>query len=231
MTFSYLPSQIFSWILYYQIKKWLTTFITFSTCFLTGSSDHNSGSSNFDEIISNLGAAADQVLDENQLKYLIGLLRDKINMDEKEKNLDVLSEINEDFHGFSDVKPHIHVPEIVPETVSETISETVPETVPEIVPGTAQWWASYKVSETISKTIPETVLETVSESVTETTPEKVWEAVPLTVTVNFSDTIPNKPKPKNHTRTCRRRKPKWLRTTTTNVGWNTPTGFYYNQTS
>ena len=166
-----------------------------------------------------MGAAADQILDENQLKYLIGLLRAKINMDERENDADVFSEIDEDFHGFRDVKPHIHVPEIVPETVSE------------IVPGTAQWWASYKVSETvsetISKTIPETVLETVSESVPETVPEKVWEAVPLTVTVNFSDTIPDKPKPKNR----RRRKPKWLRTTTTNVGWNTPTGFYYNQTS
>ena len=209
----------------------MTTFIIFSTYFLIGSRDHKSRPSNFDDIISDLGAAADQILDENQLEYLIGLLKDKINMDEKEKTMDVLSEMDEDFHGFSDVKPHIHVPEIVPETVSGTISETVSESVPEIVPGTAQWWASYKASETVSKTIPETFLETVSESVPETAPEKVWEVVPLTVTVNFSDTVPDKPKPKNRTKTRRRRKPKWLRTTTTNIGWNTPTGFYYNQTS
>ena len=205
----------------------MRTFILLLTYSLAGSSDHNSRSSNFDEIISNLGAAADQILDENQLKYFICLLRDKIGKDQRVKNQES-SDIDEDFHGFSDIKPHIYVPEIVPETVSETVSETIPE----IVPGSAQWWASYTVSETVSKTIPETVSESVQESVPETAqetaPETFLDAVPLTVT----DTIPvDKHRPKNRTRTRRRRKPKWLRTTTTNVGWNTPAGFYYNQTS
>ena len=207
--------------------------------FLTGSSDHNSRSGDFVELLSNLGAVADQILDENQLKYFIGLLRDKINKDQRVKNQD-FSDIDEDFHGFSDIKPHIYVPEIVPENVSETIletvSESVPETVPEIVPGTAQWWASYKVSDIkpqihVPEIVPESVSETVLESVPKAIPETLSEAVPLTITVNFSDNIPDKNRPKNRTRTRRRKKPKWLRTTTTNVGWNTPTGFYYNQTS
>ena len=209
----------------------MTTFIIFSTYFLTGSSDYNSRSGNFVEILSNLGAVADQFLDENQLKYLIGLLKDKINKDQRVKNQE-FSDIDEDFHGFSDIKPHIHVPEIVQETVSETVLESVRE----IVPGTAQWWASFhgfsdiKPHIHIPEIVPETVLETVSESVPETTP--VSENIPLTVTVTFSDTIPaDKSRPKKRTRTRRRRKPKWLRTSTTNVGWNTPTGFYYNQTS
>ena len=150
-----------------------------------------------------MGAAADQILDENQLKYFIGLLRDKINKDQRVKNPE-FSDIDEDFHGFSSIKPHIHVTEIFPEIVSEIFPET----------------------------ISETVLETVSESVSETTQEAVSEAVPLTITVTFSDTIPaDKSRPKNRTRTRRRRKPKWLMNTTTNAGWNTPTGFYYNQTS
>ena len=201
----------------------MRTFILLLTYSLAGSSDHNSRSSNFDEIISNLGAAADQILDENQLKYFISLLRDKIGKDQRVKNQES-SDIDEDFHGF---KPHIQVPEIVPETVSETVSETVPEivseavsetvseTIPEIVPGTAQWWASYTVSETVSKTILDTVPETVSKTIPDTIPDKYR----------------SKNRPKNRPKNRRRRKPKWLRTTTTKVGWNTPTGFYYNQTS
>ena len=172
--------------------------------FLSGSSNHNSRSSNFDEILSNMGPAADQFLDEDQLKYLIGLLRDKINEAEREKNQD-LSEIDEDFHGFSDIKPHIYVPETVPETIPETVSELVQETV-----SAKEFWKAFQPS-FVSATVSETVSETVSKTV--------------------SETVPDKYRPKNRTRTRRRRKPKWLRTTTTKVGWNTPTGFYYNQTS
>ena len=102
-----------------------------------------------------MGPAADQFLDEDQLKYLIGLLRDKINEAEREKNQD-LSEIDEDFHGFSDIKPHIYVPETVPETIPETVSELVQETV-----SAKEFWKAFQPS-FVSASVSETVSETVS---------------------------------------------------------------------